>query len=184
MIIIYCTRKWQKKTSLHKTNTHSQQLCIPDSRITPSTFSTMFDLNTLPAFVTFAPAASYSLLLKLASTPAPSSTLTVKPFLTNVSTVAGTMATRRSFGKVSFGTPIDNCLYGIPRTDGASATASCTTNILVKFTTVTAHKWYFLHLHTMAGMVSGTGISDIWWVYNPSIIQATKAHSAWPSLCG
>jgi len=34
--------------------------------------------------------------------------------------VAGTIATRRSFGNVSFGMPIDSCVYGIPRTGGAS----------------------------------------------------------------
>lgn len=46
--------------------------------------------------VTFAPASSYVLLGKLAKAPAFSSTFTVKPFLTNLLTTAGTRATLKN----------------------------------------------------------------------------------------
>ena len=61
-----------------------------------------------------APDDAYISLVNLASVPAFSSMLIVKPFLVSVCTVAGIRATLFSLVKVSLGTPIEISLYGMP----------------------------------------------------------------------
>ena len=64
--------------------------------------------------VMVAPASLYCWSENLASSPAPLSTCTWKPCLTNASTPAGDSATRRSFCTVSLGTPTTRSLYSTP----------------------------------------------------------------------
>src|SRR3954468_24843973 len=55
---------------------------------------------------TVAPAAAYASSEMLAASPAPAWTITVKPSFASFGTTSGTVATRFSPGKISFGTPI------------------------------------------------------------------------------
>lgn len=61
-----------------------------------------------------APAWVYCSSANLEGSPAPDSTTTLKPCLMSAWTPAGDSATRRSFWKISLGTPTVSCLYGIP----------------------------------------------------------------------
>jgi len=90
-------------------------ISVPPSRIKPTssavggrTLKTMSDVAhsswAEPAME--APTARYASSLKLAESPAPDSTETVKPSLMSFSTTSGTVATRFSPGKISRGTPM------------------------------------------------------------------------------
>jgi hypothetical protein len=72
------------------------------------------DLTALAAIS--APAARYASSLQLAESPAPVSTMTLKPSLISFSTTSGTVATRFSPAKTSLGTPISSDILGSPLT--------------------------------------------------------------------
>ena len=80
------------------------------------TLSTMSDWKASLLEMILAPALAYSSFWNLASKPAFSSMLMLNPFLVSVVTVAGDIATLRSFLKISLGTPMVSLLYGVPFT--------------------------------------------------------------------